>query len=163
MVVLILAVMWIAVLAPPLLRSRADGRPSSSVSSFRRQLSTLQRMPAAPTRLPSGRPSVRPEAPGTYRISSGYAPTATALRTRPSYDRRAMQRGVQRRRRQNVLVAMAGVVLVTGVIGWGMAARTMMYANVLADVVFGGYVYLLVQIRHAEEDRAMKRMWADAA
>lgn len=159
MVVLILAVMWIAVLAPPLLRSRADGRPSSSVSSFRRQLSTLQRMPAAP----SGRPSVRPAAPGTYRIGPGYSGSATTLRARPSYDRRAVQRAVQRRRRQNVLVGMAGVVLLTGVIGWGMAVRTMMYANVLADVVFGGYVYLLVQIRHAEEDRAMKRMWADAA
>jgi hypothetical protein len=158
MVVLILAVMWIAVLAPPLLRSRADGRPSSSVSSFRRQLSTLQRMPAAPTRMPVGRPSARPAAPGTYRISSGYAATGTTLRARPSYDRRAMQRATQRRRRQHVLVGMGGVVLLTGLVGWGMGVRMMMYANVMADIV-----YLLVQIRRAEEERAMQRMWADAA
>jgi hypothetical protein len=159
MVVLILAVMWIAVLAPPLLRSRADGRPSSSVSSFRRQLSTLQRMPSAPVRMPSARSA----APGTYRISSGYAATATAVRARPSFDRRALQRAAQRRRRQHVLVALGGAVLVTALLGWGMGARTMMYANVVADIVFGGYVYLLVQIRRAEEERLMRRMWADAA
>ncbi|MEP7115732.1 MAG: hypothetical protein ABI862_20880, partial [Ilumatobacteraceae bacterium] len=39
---------WAAVLIPPLLRSRVENRPNSSVTDFRRQLSTLQR--AVPTR-----------------------------------------------------------------------------------------------------------------
>ena len=47
-VLLAVAAAWAAVLIPPLLRSRVDNRPNSSVTDFRRQLSTLQR--AVPTR-----------------------------------------------------------------------------------------------------------------
>ena len=39
----ILAGVWAAVLVPPFLRSRREGRPASSVMSFRAQLSTLER------------------------------------------------------------------------------------------------------------------------
>src|SRR3954463_12628211 len=48
--IVLLAVLaaWAAVLTPPLLRSRMENRPGSSVTDFRRQLSTLQR--AVPTR-----------------------------------------------------------------------------------------------------------------
>jgi hypothetical protein len=163
LIVLVLAVMWTAVLAPPLLRSRADGRPSSSVSSFRRQLSSLQR--ANPPMAPrvGARPVTRTGV-GTYRIDSGYRST-TMVRPRPAlaYDRRAMQRAAQRRRRQHVLVVLAGVVLGTGLVGFGMHVRSAMYANVIADLVLGGYLYLLVQIRRAEEEKAMRRMWVDAA
>jgi hypothetical protein len=47
-VLLAVAAAWAAVLLPPLLRSRMENRPGSSVTDFRRQLSTLQR--AVPTR-----------------------------------------------------------------------------------------------------------------
>ena len=43
LVLLIVGAMWMAVLLPPLLRSRFDGGAVSSVSDFRRQLNTLQR------------------------------------------------------------------------------------------------------------------------
>jgi hypothetical protein len=42
LVLLVVAAAWAAVLIPPMLRSRVDNRPSSSVTDFRRQLSTLQ-------------------------------------------------------------------------------------------------------------------------
>ncbi|MCY7299553.1 MAG: hypothetical protein LH616_10115 [Ilumatobacteraceae bacterium] len=45
---LAVAAVWAAVIIPPLLRSRVENRPNSSVTDFRRQLSTLQR--AVPTR-----------------------------------------------------------------------------------------------------------------
>ncbi len=45
---LAVAASWAAVLLPPLLRSRMENRPGSSVTDFRRQLSTLQR--TVPTR-----------------------------------------------------------------------------------------------------------------
>ena len=50
LVLLIVGAMWMAVLLPPLLRSRFDPGASSSVSDFRRQLNTLQRSqgPASP-------------------------------------------------------------------------------------------------------------------
>ena len=47
-VLLAVAAAWAAVLIPPLIRSRVENRPNSSVTDFRRQLSTLQR--AVPTR-----------------------------------------------------------------------------------------------------------------
>ena len=48
LVLLVVAAAWAAVLVPPLLRSRIENRPNSSVSDFRNQLSSLQR--AMPTR-----------------------------------------------------------------------------------------------------------------
>jgi len=47
-VILAVAAVWAAVIVPPLLRSRSENRPNSSVTDFRRQLSTLQR--SVPTR-----------------------------------------------------------------------------------------------------------------
>lgn len=47
-VILAVAAVWLAVIVPPLLRSRVENRPNSSVTDFRRQLSTLQR--TVPTR-----------------------------------------------------------------------------------------------------------------
>jgi hypothetical protein len=71
-VLLAVAAAWAAVLLPPLLRSRLENRPGSSVTDFRHQLSTLQR--AVPTRSITpmrsmGRPLApsplqRPAAPG---------------------------------------------------------------------------------------------------
>jgi hypothetical protein len=42
LVLLVVAAAWAAVLLPPLLRSRVENRPSSSVTDFRRQLNRLQ-------------------------------------------------------------------------------------------------------------------------
>jgi hypothetical protein len=42
LVLLVVAAAWAAVLIPPLLRSRLDNRPNSSVTDFRRQLNKLQ-------------------------------------------------------------------------------------------------------------------------
>ncbi|HVL27065.1 MAG TPA: hypothetical protein VM390_02875 [Acidimicrobiales bacterium] len=43
LVLLILAVIWAAVLIPPFLRARAEGRPADSITDFHRQLSVLRR------------------------------------------------------------------------------------------------------------------------
>src|SRR4051794_25876290 len=76
LVLLVVAAAWAAVLVPPLLRSRIENRPNSSVSDFRDQLSSLQRampgrgvairsigrpLPQSPLRrpAPTGRPAVR--------------------------------------------------------------------------------------------------------
>ncbi len=42
LVLLVVAAAWAAVLIPPLLRSRIENRPNSSVTDFRRKLNTLQ-------------------------------------------------------------------------------------------------------------------------
>lgn len=62
LVLLVVAAAWAAVLIPPLLRSRVENRPNSSVTDFRRQLSRLQS--TVPARAGSGaRPLGRPLAP----------------------------------------------------------------------------------------------------
>jgi hypothetical protein len=48
LVLIVIAAVWAAVLIPPLLRSRVENRPNSSVTDFRRNLSRLQR--TVPTR-----------------------------------------------------------------------------------------------------------------
>ena len=96
-VLLIVAAAWAAVLLPPLLRSRLENRPNSSVLDFRNQLSSLQR--AVPTRgvavrsmgrslAPSmlsrpaaaGRPDTRNGARINGVVSSRIAPTSPTAR-----------------------------------------------------------------------------------
>jgi hypothetical protein len=88
LVLLVVAAAWAAVLLPPMLRSRVDNRPNSSVTDFRRQLSKLQST-AAPTRggmRAIGRPLAQSP---LQRPAAGARPGHThhrqaALRTAPS-------------------------------------------------------------------------------
>jgi Flp pilus assembly protein TadB len=89
LVLLVVAAAWAAVLIPPMLRSRVENRPNSSVTDFRRQLNTLQST-SSPTRRTIGRPLVqsplqRPASPGRphHRRASVHS-AATATQTRPA-------------------------------------------------------------------------------
>ena len=75
LVLLIVGAMWMAVLLPPILRSRFDGGGVSSVSDFRRQLNTLQR-----TQGPVGAPHAmramsRPLAPAPRSVPGRAMPS----------------------------------------------------------------------------------------
>jgi hypothetical protein len=48
LVLLVVAAAWLAVLIPPMLRSRVENRPNSSVTDFRRQLTRLQNTATPP-------------------------------------------------------------------------------------------------------------------
>jgi hypothetical protein len=48
LILLLVAAAWLAVLIPPMLRSRVENRPNSSVTDFRRQLSRLQNTATPP-------------------------------------------------------------------------------------------------------------------
>src|SRR5262245_48677554 len=61
LVLLVVAAAWAAVLIPPLLRSRIENRPNSSVTDFRNQLSSLQK--SVPSRGVTMRTMARPLAP----------------------------------------------------------------------------------------------------
>ncbi len=69
LVIIVVAAVWAAVVIPPLLRSRVENRPNSSVTDFRRQLSTLQsssnpRMRTIGRPLTQSSPLQRPAAAG---------------------------------------------------------------------------------------------------
>jgi hypothetical protein len=48
LILLVVAAAWLAVLIPPMLRSRVENRPNSSVTDFRRQLTRLQHTATPP-------------------------------------------------------------------------------------------------------------------
>jgi hypothetical protein len=91
LVLLVVAAAWAAVLIPPMLRSRVENRPNSSVTDFRRQLSTLQststpRMrtigrPLAPSPLQRPAAAGRPGHPH-HRQAALHGSTATTTRAR---------------------------------------------------------------------------------
>ena len=177
-VLLAVAAAWAAVLIPPLIRSRIENRPNSSVTDFRRQLSTLQR--AVPTRGMTpmrsiGRPLAqspltRPVAAGRpSQLQRGAAPlaarghlhVATLERggTAPSRAhhtaavRRPSQREVLRRRRTNVLLLLVLSFAVTLFLFATTKSDVMMYAFVLSFFSLMGYCYKLVQLRNQEIGR----------
>jgi hypothetical protein len=100
LVLLVVAAAWAAVLIPPMLRSRVENRPNSSVTDFRRQLSTLQststqRMrhigrPLAPSPLQRPAAAGRPGHPH-HRQASIHGSTAT--RQRPAAPRTTERAG----------------------------------------------------------------------
>ena len=121
LILLVVAAAWAAVLLPPLLRSRLDARPGTSISSFRRQLSTLQRsVPGGAPMRSMARPLAGPTrhgyAPG-YRAPQQYARGNTVVSMDRSYrldqpmahrqlrthQSAARSRSLAKQRRQNVL------------------------------------------------------------
>jgi hypothetical protein len=86
LVLLVVAAAWAAVLIPPLLRSRLENRPNSSVTDFRNQLSSLQRtMPSrggmrSMARPLAPSPLTRPAAPGRPVLRSGVRTHGTPVR-----------------------------------------------------------------------------------
>jgi hypothetical protein len=153
LLVVVLAVMWIVVLVPPLLRSRSIGRPSSSVGDFRRQLSTLQ---TTPTVRSHGASHLRPVA--AYRPSTGGTRTAVRPVAAPMAARSAMKQ-----RRQNILVGLVALAAVTAIIGFGMPIRAIGLLNLLVDVLLAGYLYLLVQIKKTQQAKSVRYDWSRAA
>ncbi len=114
LVLLVVAAAWAAVLIPPLLRSRIENRPNSSVTDFRRQLNRLQNtvpsraagpmhglarpLAASPLQRPAaaGRPGVA--APRAHGRTATLAPSAP--RTRSHGDPTGGQRRPQQQPRQ---------------------------------------------------------------
>jgi cell division protein FtsB len=131
-----LAIVWAFFLVPPVLRKRREGRPASSVVSFRRQLSTLERATPGTSLTP-----LQPYQPQPVVGSSFSA---------------HMTRSQVKQRRKNVLIGLLGAVGVSFLLvvaGVGALATLMLLASVAA---LGAYVYALVQLRMRAEEAAAK-------
>lgn len=151
-VLLILAVVWGVFLVPQVLRARADRGPADSIGSFRNQLSMIERS------LPGG-PPVRSAGPvGLASVTPIGAPRATGLgmtgMAPVSYGRPLPTRAELQRRRQNVLLALLGAVVVT--LALGLVFRPAFALNVVADLALAAYVALLVRARTIAAEREMK-------
>lgn len=145
MVLLVLAVIWAAVLVPPMWRSRTDGRPADSIKQFHRHLRVLNGTePHGYSRALTANPGTPVvTAPMSYRRTSGMRPSADLRR----------RRSIERRR--NVLFTLIGVA--AGTLVLGILGLKMMWAFHLAtDALLAGYVMLLARMRSMNAEREMK-------
>ncbi len=146
MVLVVLALIWAAVLVPPLLRARAEARPADSISHFRRHLRVLQRtsptaVGAANTlRIPNFAP---PTPPPSYRLTRNYSPAAA-------------RRARTLKRRRDVLFTLLAAMGATLVLGLLPSLRMLWALHVGLDLVFGAYVAMLIRARGLAAERAMK-------
>ena len=190
-VLLAVAAVWAAVIIPPLLRSRIENRPNSSVTDFRRQLSTLQRAVPTRTMVPM-RAMARPlaQAPqqrqmahgqhgqvrrspalnsasmtgGAQQRSHGGAQVDNTAGHRQMHLHKVSQREILRRRRANVLFILVLTVGITGFLAATTHANVMVYAFALSFVSLCGYCYKLVQLRNYEMDRSYgEQTWFNVA
>ncbi len=151
-VLVVLAGLWVLVLGVPLLRERMEGTAADSIGSFRKQLNVLER--AAPTSLPAAN---RLRVP-TQQVTGGVllppmpSTTARAIANRPPVLRR---RQAQRRRRE-VLVVMVTLMVGTLIGGFLPGMRMLWGLNVVVDMMFVGYVSLLIRLRNLAAEREMK-------
>lgn len=145
LILLVVAAAWFAVLVPPLLRSRIERRPGSSVTDFRRQLSTLQR---------SG-PSVRGAAP-VRMMARPLAPTGSRPVLRgPVAARSYAVSSVNQRRRQVVAgLAMSTAITLAGAIA--TASDVLIYGFVVSAIALSGYCYQLAQRRRSTNLRVVR-------
>jgi len=150
-VLLVLAAIWAVVIVVPLVRARTEGTLGDSIGSFRRHLSVLER--AAPRRVaPANRlrmtnmttsiPPYRPPAPGNARGAA--------------YRQSAGQRHQAQKRRRDVFVALVVGVAFSALLAMIPGLSIMWTVNIVVDVLFAGYVALLVRMRNLAAEREMK-------
>ena len=142
-IILILAILWIAVLVPPILRARGQQNRSDSVGDFHHRLTTLGRANGShrdrPVRTSSQRPIFAPTGVGPAQMS-----------------------GAQKRRR-DVLFVLLGGVAATLFLAVLTRSPVFFALQLLADVALGGYVYLLIQYKHRAQEQRTKPMFVGSA
>lgn len=153
MVLIVLAVLWGALLLPPMVRSRSVSRPADSIGNFRHQLSVLRR--TGPSLVPPANP---------LRLPSYAAPTpAPTYQMARTYSRGGARRARTMKRRRDVLFTLVIAVAVTLVLGLLPPFRALLWLHVACDLALAGYVALLVRARNDAAERDMKLRFLPAA
>ncbi len=143
LVILVLAVLWAAVLLPPILRSRSEaGASPGGVGDFVGKLraglghgrqSDAGLPPLQPLMGPIGGPTSAPPV-GPVKVSGGG------------------MNATQKRRRDVLLGLMAAAVL-TFLMAFMAGSMMFWLLNLVADALLGGYVYLLIQLKARQMHR----------
>ena len=140
-VLVVLALIWGAVLIPPMIRNRVENNAADSIGDFRHRLGVLQK--ATPVVV---QPAYRLQ--GTTRSASAPAPKLT-------FEQMARRRETQRRRR-DILVSLGGAAIASLLMGVLLGMSSFLLLHLLFDALFAGYCYLLVQMRNQEVERRNK-------
>jgi hypothetical protein len=170
LVLLVLAAIWAAVLIPPAVRARANGRPGDSISAFHRQLSVLRRTgpkshrhgmadhwsrpstPLAPPLAPLGRTVGAPTRAGGGPRPIAAVPSWAGMRAPGATPARSRTL----RRRRDILTALVVAAAATLVLGALPFLRMLWAAHLAFDVLLIAYVALLIRQRNVAAEREMK-------
>ncbi|MFM7391284.1 MAG: hypothetical protein ACKOI3_05090 [Actinomycetota bacterium] len=177
LILLLVAAAWAAVLVPPLVRSRLRNSPTTSVSQFRRQLSTLQRdgrpipragrAPLAPLRdaarpfAPAARAMGRPLRQVGHATSSMVRPRGTRQHAR--FEGEYFERELIRRRRANWFFGLLGVAGVSLLLAITMREMFFVWTFTTASLALGAYCYTLVQWRVKRDHERYRRQFRRVA
>jgi hypothetical protein len=177
LILLLVAAAWAAVLVPPLVRSRLRNSPTSSVSNFRRQLTSLQRdgrpiprggrAPLAPLRdaarpfAPAARVVGRPLRQVGNATSSMVRPRGTKQHAK--FEGEYFERELVRRRRANWLFGLAGTAAVSLLLAIAMREMFFVWIFTLASLGLGAYCYMLVQWRVQRDHERYRRQFRRVA
>jgi hypothetical protein len=144
LVLLILGGVWAVILGAPLVRRRMEGTPIDSVVSFRRQLSVLER---------TGPTAIAPvNTLRSNRVSGPVlGPVVITRAASPIGARRMAQK-----RRRDVLYSLLALMFLTLTLSLVLGMRTLLYVHVLLDLLFAGYVALLIRMRNVAAEKEMK-------
>ncbi len=153
LVLFILAVMWAAVLVPPMMRNRQEiGRSRDSVGAFRSQLSTLGRtgpvVYAPASRLDAGRGPIGSTVEAT-------APTTTTTTLAAPNGMPRSPHEAERRRRDIIRVLAAAAVL-SLIVALLMPSAFAWLLHLSIDVLLAAYVVMVSRLRSMAMERDQK-------
>jgi hypothetical protein len=177
LILLLVAAAWAAVLVPPLVRSRLRNSPTTSLTNFRRQLTSLQRdgrpipragrVPLAPLRdaarpfAPAARAVGRPLRHVGHATSSVVRPRGTRQHAR--FEGEFFERELVRRRRASWLVGLLGVAGMSLLLAISMREMLFVWTFALASIALGAYCYALVQWRVKRDHERYRRQFRRVA
>jgi hypothetical protein len=141
-VLLILAVLWAAVLIPPLFKARTERRRGDSIGDFSYKLGVIGRT--------GGYTPARPVSPAPMSIAG----TTGAPRPRPGGAPGGMT--TAQRRRRDVLVGLLVAVGVTGLAAVLTGSTTLWVLQLAVDALLVTYVVLLVRMRTLATEQRVK-------
>ncbi|MGZ8762833.1 MAG: hypothetical protein ACXW2Y_05860 [Acidimicrobiia bacterium] len=141
-VLLILAVLWAAVLIPPLFKARTERRRGDSIGDFTHKLDVIGRT--------GGYTAARPAPPAQMSIVG----TTGAPRARVGAAPAGMT--TAQRRRRDVLVGLLGAVAVTFVAALLTGSTMMWIVQFAMDALLVTYVVLLVRMRTLAMEQRVK-------
>ena len=152
LILLVVGAAWLAVLVPPLVRSRINGSPSNSVMNFRRQLDSLES--AGGRSQGQLRGMARPLAPSARPVRQhGALSNMTGALVRPAGTRNhrpsrvVSQSEYIRQRRQNLVVGMGVTVVLSLFLALTTGSQIFFSLFAVSLIALAVYCYVLVQLR----------------
>ena len=140
--ILILAALWAAFFLWPFLQRRLSGRNRDSIGDFSKRVSKLGGIGLPARRRPL--PAIQAPRPVAFKAAGARRPT-TGLPMSPT----------AQKRRRDVLAGVTVLALATFVLAMVMGGTVFWAINIVADLLWVGYVVTLVLLaRRAHERRA---------